>query len=539
MKRFTLLFVLSFIFWINKAQHLTGLTAKFDGSITDTAWTLQYPTFSTLNHDRDTIKFQDGKMLLKVKSDTVILTLKLDSFNFSSNPFVSIHLTPDSTVFITSLIEDVHGAVFQSNSLQNIKNKEHNDIVLKLSYFSYFDGDRIVRLDSVNIRSISFGFVLNKQSYLTTTYVIDSIKLGDLVILPTATQSSFVDNFDDNSLSTLWQSEMNYTKNDTAYKFKEENGTLKIKADKEAWNGFRVNTGLIDMSKNPCLSVKVKTDTAITLQIWLWDFKSAYDPGMVSFYIPASDHFKTYYFNYTGKFVLADIDSSRIESVLLNFSSPNKYHGNVVFDDFRMGDSAYVFFNHAPTIDPMDTVRVAVGTEAVSYNLTGISDGDDGSQALSIRATAQIKDIASSTKIAFNQDSTGAVLSFIPNSVGVTTITVRIKDDGASYTNSGMDTKDLVIPIKVENLSSTQNIEQISAFKLFPNPAGNSIYINLPELSEPVSVSIYNLLGKEVLTTEINGQQIHKIDLSMLEQGIYIIKAANKSYNFTSRFIKQ
>ena len=61
-----------------------------------------------------------------------------------------------------------------------------------------------------------------------------------------------------------------------------------------------------------------------------------------------------------------------------------------------------------------------------------------------------------------------------------------------------------------------------NAMNVYPNPANDFIFINLNESSE---ISIFDLLGNEVLHTITNG----KVDVSSLKNGIYFLKADGKT----------
>lgn len=72
---------------------------------------------------------------------------------------------------------------------------------------------------------------------------------------------------------------------------------------------------------------------------------------------------------------------------------------------------------------------------------------------------------------------------------------------------------------------------------IYPNPANDEIYINndLDEISEVV---IYNLIGKEVMRSEENGQLI-KLDVSGIESGQYILRIMNNEKVMTTKVIIQ
>ncbi len=78
----------------------------------------------------------------------------------------------------------------------------------------------------------------------------------------------------------------------------------------------------------------------------------------------------------------------------------------------------------------------------------------------------------------------------------------------------------------VEETLITENISY------FPNPTNSMLFIESNET--PVKVSIYNILGKEVISTKNS----KKIDVSALPSGVYIIKISDGVRQTNRKFIK-
>tara|TARA_R110002049_G_scaffold127617_1_gene284430 strand:- start:2175 stop:2909 length:735 start_codon:yes stop_codon:yes gene_type:complete len=77
-----------------------------------------------------------------------------------------------------------------------------------------------------------------------------------------------------------------------------------------------------------------------------------------------------------------------------------------------------------------------------------------------------------------------------------------------------------------------------SAFKIYPNPTSDYVIIeNNKQLS--ASVSVFNVLGKEVLKTEESSFLKLKLNLSSLKAGVYLLQTKSKNAVNTSRIIKQ
>ena len=86
------------------------------------------------------------------------------------------------------------------------------------------------------------------------------------------------------------------------------------------------------------------------------------------------------------------------------------------------------------------------------------------------------------------------------------------------------------------------NIDDVLVGELmvYPNPANQSITIELPELMNTASqVMLYDLNGKNVYTNNFNGLNNLHIPVYQLMPGIYMIKLQNGEITYTGTFVKQ
>jgi len=78
------------------------------------------------------------------------------------------------------------------------------------------------------------------------------------------------------------------------------------------------------------------------------------------------------------------------------------------------------------------------------------------------------------------------------------------------------------------------------AFEIFPNPAQESLAVQLQKAAENSNYRIYNALGKLVLENEIRyGELNFPIDITNLEAGLYFIQLINGGTSFSKTFIKE
>ncbi len=78
------------------------------------------------------------------------------------------------------------------------------------------------------------------------------------------------------------------------------------------------------------------------------------------------------------------------------------------------------------------------------------------------------------------------------------------------------------------------NQSLIDRFKIYPNPATNGyLYIN-SKISGLKSVSIFDVLGKQVIKTTLNGE---RLDISALKSGVYILKIEQGKTSITKKLV--
>jgi hypothetical protein len=109
-------------------------------------------------------------------------------------------------------------------------------------------------------------------------------------------------------------------------------------------------------------------------------------------------------------------------------------------------------------------------------------------------------------------------LSPTTNSNGASDMFICLLDSAGNYQNP---------------LTSIQVNEQMIAYKIYPNPTSDFIFINTHNLIK--EASIYNLVGQKMESKLDN----NKINVSNLVNGTYFIKIADQTGSFqTSKFIK-
>jgi beta-glucanase (GH16 family) len=88
-----------------------------------------------------------------------------------------------------------------------------------------------------------------------------------------------------------------------------------------------------------------------------------------------------------------------------------------------------------------------------------------------------------------------------------------------------------------KSINTMANIIDESDIKIFPNPAKDVLTIEMPQLYSKTILTITDLLGKEVITRQINDKNI-QIYLGGLSKGVYILKFSNELLNIAKKVIK-
>lgn len=73
--------------------------------------------------------------------------------------------------------------------------------------------------------------------------------------------------------------------------------------------------------------------------------------------------------------------------------------------------------------------------------------------------------------------------------------------------------------------------------KIFPNPANNVLNISTPFDEDVLTIRMFNILGQETLTKNLSGGR-NQVDISNLNEGLYILAVSSKSFKKTFKMVK-
>jgi uncharacterized protein YdeI (BOF family) len=186
---------------------------------------------------------------------------------------------------------------------------------------------------------------------------------------------------------------------------------------------------------------------------------------------------------------------------------------------------------------------LADGTNAVAvsalYTTCGLSDAVSDTFVIVMAPTGltvveNVKDTVAIAWVANNADSYNVYLNgeFVEN---VTDTSYTFTDVAAGYTHIGVSAVYGDQESEQATVDCTTGIEDVNSIELsvYPNPATNWIMVNASELS---TVEIRNITGKLISTYQMTSLS-ERIDVSELENGIYIISVTNNSKVTSKRLI--
>ena len=158
---------------------------------------------------------------------------------------------------------------------------------------------------------------------------------------------------------------------------------------------------------------------------------------------------------------------------------------------------------------------------------TSLYSGDDLLASVTINATMEVNyDFIIVTDGAGNQLNTQDDGDFVDADFYSTdgTITVQVLND------SGVENGDVTLAFACVSLSTPEN-ERLDLI-IYPNPTDNTLFIKGNQ--NLMKVSVYNMLGKEVLSK----MNTNNIDVKVLPKGVYIIKISDDVSQINRKFIK-
>ncbi len=142
---------------------------------------------------------------------------------------------------------------------------------------------------------------------------------------------------------------------------------------------------------------------------------------------------------------------------------------------------AYSSLNHPPVIDPVENISVMNNEGTQVLSLTGIHDGDDGTQQLTIEAISSSPEIIPNPVVNYEQGSDQAELILDPQTgqTGDVTIEITVYDDGGTSENDGdkMATIQFQVRVMTPPLTGFEfDLDDPETINLFKPEGAGSVY---------------------------------------------------------------
>ncbi|WP_299276092.1 T9SS type A sorting domain-containing protein [uncultured Psychroserpens sp.] len=104
-----------------------------------------------------------------------------------------------------------------------------------------------------------------------------------------------------------------------------------------------------------------------------------------------------------------------------------------------------------------------------------------------------------------------------------------------SFTGSAVDTGVTFW----DTLLSVDDIETTSSFTVYPNPTNALLNIEITSSEAGLTYQVFDILGKQIISKNLESERLSQIDVSNWNSGLYLIKISNGDKTETKRFIKQ
>jgi len=133
---------------------------------------------------------------------------------------------------------------------------------------------------------------------------------------------------------------------------------------------------------------------------------------------------------------------------------------------------------HKPTIDQLDTVKIMEDDPVKSVVLTGMTDGDAGTQTLDLTAVSDRPGFLSSLSFNYSESDTSIVFQPAADSCGIVNITITVKDQEDPVKDSVM-----IFAVEVDSVNDLPTIDQLADVVVNEDPLNGVVNVTLTGIS--------------------------------------------------------
>ncbi|TAJ12570.1 DUF4465 domain-containing protein [Marinilabiliaceae bacterium JC017] len=121
-------------------------------------------------------------------------------------------------------------------------------------------------------------------------------------------------------------------------------------------------------------------------------------------------------------------------------------------------------------------------------------------------------------------------LSFVPNALGKTQITLKGTSNGKSVETS--------FTVTVNTATGINEVKQMQ-MKLYPNPCQDYLWLEMDNYNGEVFISVVNIAGNVVMQKQFHNISKEKLDMSGLPAGTYLIQLQTTDGNMVKQVLKR
>ena len=152
-----------------------------------------------------------------------------------------------------------------------------------------------------------------------------------------------------------------------------------------------------------------------------------------------------------------------------------------------------------------------------------VSVGDVYTDAGATAVSSTVEDLTSSIVVGGDTVDT--------STPGTYTVTYNVSDAAG-----GGDAEEVTKTVIVQDTASLEKLTSMGVM-VYPNPVTSHLYIDNPQSVE-LSYTVYDLTGK-ALSTHYKTGQTHRIDVSALSKGVYLLESKHGNQRGVFRFVKE
>lgn len=241
-----------------------------------------------------------------------------------------------------------------------------------------------------------------------------SILFMALLYLTTALgQTGFVENFDDGNL-VGWSASADYELTNLG-------NELRIVSHKtSAWNSFSFSFAAADISANPYVRMKIRSDVDFNINFFI-NTDQSYGNGGNAQEIIHSDGYTEYIFDFSAG-QTADLTNANLLNFVFNPGGARGCNATVYFDDIRIGDQAPAMPSISRIPDQFHSLNA--GNKTIPF--WRVKDLISGATPLTVSATSSNTGLIPDPSVSYTSGNTSGTLSYTPvsNQAGTAIITV-------------------------------------------------------------------------------------------------------------------